>query len=56
MKKEKQMKGENAMNKNVMKQKLKSKLKDSKRNNINSTCCNNNNTSNLSNSKCKCIV
>ena len=48
MKKEKQMKGENAMN-----QKLKSKLKENKRNNINSTCCNNNNTSNLSNSKCK---
>ena len=48
MKQEKQMKGET-----VMKQKLKSKLKDNKRNNINSTCCNNNNTSNTCNSKCK---
>ena len=52
MKQEKQMKGET-----VMKQKLKcklkeSKLKDNKRNNINSLSSNNNNTCNLSNSKC----
>ena len=45
------MKGENAMNKNVMNQKLKSKIKDNKRNNINSISSNNNNTGNTCNSK-----
>ena len=49
MKKEKQMKGENAM-----KEKVKSKLKENRRNNANSISSNDNNTNNLSNSKYKC--
>ena len=39
------------MNKNVMNQKLKSKIKENKRNNTNSFSSNNNNTSNTCDSK-----
>ena len=47
MKKEKQRKGEEERMKNIMKM----QETGNKRNNINSTCGNNNNTNNFSNSK-----